>query len=102
MVSSVRLEIVFLLREIFSNLYGKFCEIRDCLLVLSNLLLQLSDHIVELGSLPDQMIDLAADIGVLCEGGVEVDHDPVQPVLQQQDLLAQVLLLLASLSNMRQ
>ena len=43
------------------------------------------------------MVDLPPDVGVLGEGGVEVDHDTVQPVLQQHDLLAQVLLLLTSL-----
>ena len=55
-----------------------------------SLLLQSGDHVVEAGALLHEVVDLFADGAVAGERRVEVDHDAVEPVLQQADPLRHV------------
>ena len=57
-----------------------------------SLLLQSGDHVVEAGALLHEVVDLLADGAVAGERRVEVDHDAVEPVLQEADPLRHVVL----------
>lgn len=72
------------------NLNRHFCDISNGFLVACNFLLQFGDHVVESGSLLDQVVDLLPDVAVLGERSVEADHDAVQAILQEDDPLANV------------
>jgi hypothetical protein len=43
-----------------------------------------------------EVVNLLPDVGVLGERGIELDHDPVQPVLQENDPLTDVAFLSGS------
>ena len=66
-------------------------SIRNC-----SLLLQSGDHVVEAGALLHEVVDLLADGAVGGERRVEVDHDAVQPVLEQADAVRHVVLVAGS------
>jgi hypothetical protein len=36
------------------------------------------------------MVDFFPDVGVLCEGGIELNHDAVQPVFKKNNALPDV------------
>ena len=61
-----------------------------------SLLLQSGDHVVETCALLHEVVDLLADGAVGGERRVEVDHDAVQPVLEQADAVRHVVLVAGS------
>ena len=59
---------------------------------ITDLLLESGDHVVEGGALLDEVVDLLADGAVVAQRRVEVDHDAVEPVFEEDDALADVAL----------